>query len=291
MKTVSTALKNHMAGEATSLCTIWRIKRKDLQEFYFTDHDAAIVYDGHTYVPAVGYDRSALTGDAGFSVDNMDISGLLDNDQIKAEDLRAGKFNDAAVWISLVNWNDLSMGSMALRRGWLGEVHLNATGQFTTEIRGLNQALLQVLGDVYQPTCRADLGDTKCTVNIDGGGYSRTGSVAAVSSRRVFDSTISSPDSRAADAQWYVGGVLTWETGLNAGRNIEIKAWTPGSEVIELFLSMPYTIQVGDTFTIRPGCDKTAATCKAKFSNLVNFQGEPFIPGSDLVAQYIIPGT
>ena len=39
--------------------------------------------------------------------------------------------------------------------------------------------------------------------------------------------------------------------------------------------------QVADTFNIIAGCDKLAATCKTKFSNMVNFGGFPFIPGND----------
>jgi hypothetical protein len=30
-----------------------------------------------------------------------------------------------------------------------------------------------------------------------------------------------------------------------------------------------------------PGCDKTRATCVAKFSNILNFRGEPDVPGQD----------
>ncbi len=34
------------------------------------------------------------------------------------------------------------------------------------------------------------------------------------------------------------------------------------------------------------GCDHTLATCQARFGNAVNFQGEPFLPGNDLLARY-----
>ena len=30
----------------------------------------------------------------------------------------------------------------------------------------------------------------------------------------------------------------------------------------------------------------TVATCAARFGNAVNFQGEPFLPGNDMLAQY-----
>ena len=37
---------------------------------------------------------------------------------------------------------------------------------------------------------------------------------------------------------------------------------------------------------LRGGCDRTVATCAARFGNAVNFQGEPFLPGNDMLAQY-----
>jgi hypothetical protein len=47
-----------------------------------------------------------------------------------------------------------------------------------------------------------------------------------------------------------------------------------------LYLPMPRDIQVGDTFTIRPGCDKSAAMCKGAYDNLVNFRGHgAWVPG------------
>lgn len=78
---------------------------------------------------------------------------------------------------------------------------------------------------------------------------------------------------------YYDGGLLTWETGLNAGRAQEIKTWASGQ--LTLF-QRPFNIpQEGDRFVIRPGCDKTRTTCANKFSNILNFRGEPDVPGQD----------
>jgi len=41
------------------------------------------------------------------------------------------------------------------------------------------------------------------------------------------------------------------------------------------------TIAVGDGFTVTPGCDRSFATCKAKFANAVNFRGHPYMIGDD----------
>jgi hypothetical protein len=87
------------------------------------------------------------------------------------------------------------------------------------------------------------------------------------------------PSGIVESAGFFDGGLLTWETGKNAGRSMEIKAWTGG--VFKLFSRPFYLPQPGDRFVAHPGCDKTRATCKTKFSNLLNFRGEPDVPGQD----------
>ena len=51
-------------------------------------------------------------------------------------------------------------------------------------------------------------------------------------------------------------------------------------------LSTP--LQAGDLLRLEAGCDRTAATCKAKFGNFLNFRGFPHIPGEDWLSSYPI---
>lgn len=90
---------------------------------------------------------------------------------------------------------------------------------------------------------------------------------------------------RAVD-HWFAGGVLTWESGNNAGRAMEVKAWTASTARLELFLAMGYPIRVGDAFRIHPGCDKRLDTCIDRFANVLNFRGEPYVPGQDSLMTY-----
>ena len=113
--------------------------------------------------------------------------------------------------------------------------------------------------------------------------WSRSGAVVDVIDRTTFTATIDEP--RAADG-WFAGGVLTWETGANAGRAIEVKSWTQATSQIELLLPPGYPIAPGDTFRIHPGCDKRLDTCSDRFANVLNFRGEPYVPGQDLLMSY-----
>ena len=103
--------------------------------------------------------------------------------------------------------------------------------------------------------------------------------VTAAASNRTFT------DSARGEANgWFDYGLLTWNTGLNAGLSVEVKSFAGG--VFMLFDAMPGVIAVGDRYSVHAGCDKRLATCKAKFANVLNFRGEPFVPGPDSMLDY-----
>jgi uncharacterized phage protein (TIGR02218 family) len=81
---------------------------------------------------------------------------------------------------------------------------------------------------------------------------------------------------------YFDNGKLTWLTGANAGLAMEIKTYTAIDGKFVLYLSMPYPIELGDTYTVVPGCKKRFKDdCQTKFSNTINFRGEPHVPGND----------
>ena len=166
MKTISASFKTHLEQTVTTLATIWRLTRTDGEEFFFTDHDQDLNFDGDTYVARSGYNRSAVNNEVGLSVDNLEVEGIFNSDDITEVDLRAGLFDNAEVKISLVNWSALSQGQLKQRRGKLGEVTVTQQGTFRAELRGLTQQLSQNMCSLYQAECRADLGDSKCSVFI-----------------------------------------------------------------------------------------------------------------------------
>lgn len=272
MKSISASLLAHMQGETTTLATCWLVTRTDGQIFGFTDHCADLTIDGVVYSASSGYTATAIQSASGMGVDNLDIQGALDSATITEQDLLAGLWDFAAIEIFIVNYNDLTMGSMTLRSGNLGSVR-TGRGMFVAELRGMMQRLQQAVGRLVMPACNADLGDTRCGINLgtftDG---TVSGSVDSVTSNRQFlDAGLTQA------ANWFAGGLLTWTSGLNSGLAAEVKAFTGGA--VSLHIAMPYTVQVGDTFTIKAGCDKSVTTCRTKFSNVVNFRGFPHLPG------------
>lgn len=280
MKTVSGGLGTHVQQQVTTLATCWKITRKDGNIFAFTDFDKDLTIGGIVYLSSTGYSRTAIASNSNLSVDNLNVDGMLDSNNITDADVRAAKFDYADVEIFAVNWSDLTQGILKLRKGTFGEVSLGDLS-YTTELRGLSQAFANKCGQICTPTCRAVLGDTKCKVDLTP--FTFTGTVATqAGNRKQF--TVSGP-AAAKPANYFYGGVITWLTGLNANRKMEVRLWD-GAGNITLFLPMTDPIVVGDTFSLVAGCDHKLSTCIGTFNNVVNFRGEPYVPGLTSIMQY-----
>lgn len=273
MKTISAGLATHLASRSTTLATCWKVTRTDSTVFGFTDHDVDLTVSSVLYVASSGYTRSAIQTNSALAVDNLDLEGVLDSASITEADLRAGLWDYAQVEIFLVNYEDLTQGTLKLRKGRLGECQAGRQ-RFNAELRGLIQNLQQDVGRIYGPACDADLGDTRCKVNLTP--FTVTSTLTGVTNNRQFS------DSTRAEATGYFDhGKLTFLTGANAGLAMEVKTYSSVGGAFELHLPMPFDVTVGDQYTVYAGCNKLLSTCIAKFNNVLNFQGFPYVPGTD----------
>lgn len=272
MKTITTGLAEHLAGEVTTLSNCWKITRTDGVILGFTDHDNDLLIDVVSYKAASGFTPSAIQNTSSLSVDNLDIEGLLTSGNITEEDIMAGRYDFAEIEIFQVNYNDLSQGKIKLRRGWLGEVSM-VKQQFVAEVRGLSQRLSQTIGELYSPSCRATFADSRCT--IDPALYTVSGSVTDTISNLEFKDI-----SRTEVGGLYNFGKIFFTGGANNGLSMEIKEFISGGHII-LVLPMPYNIVSGDSYNMTQGCDKTLSTCTNQYNNIYNYRGEPHVPGLD----------
>lgn len=282
MKTLDAGLAAHLAGGVTTLCHCWRVARKDGVVLGFTDHDRDLVIEGVTYKAATGFTATAIEDQLGLAVSNLDVDGALSSAAITEDDLNAGLYDDASVIIMRVNWQDVSQ-RVVLRSGFLGQV-TRGEAAFSAELRGLAAKLDQSAGRVFQRTCAWELGDPRCGIDLGAPAHHGTGTVASVISN--FDFTASGIGAFASGT--FSRGKIVWATGDNTGLAIEVKAHSQGTPNARLALSlpMPRPIQVGDTFSITAGCDKSFETCRDRFANVVNFGGFPHMPGNDFALGY-----
>jgi len=279
MKTLPTGMQAHLDTGATTLCRCWQITRRDGTTLGFTDHDEDLAFGGVTFEAASGFTATAVESSLGLNVDNLDVIGALDSNSLNDTDLARGLFDNAAITIWYVNWQNVSQ-RIILRAGNLGEVSRGPTA-FTAEVRGLAHNLNQVAGRVFQRVCDATLGDLRCGVNLEGSNYKGSGTVAASpDSNRMF--TVTGIDNYSNG--WFSRGKLTWTSGSNIGQSMEVKVHSAG--YIQLWLPMADDVADGDTFDIVAGCEKSFTVCRQKFSNAANFRGFPHMPGNDYVTSY-----
>jgi len=286
MKTLPAGLQDHLDAGATTLAWCWRLTRTDGVKLGFTDHDRDLVFDGTTFEADSGFTASEIASSVGLSVDNMEAEGALQSGHLNEADLARGLYDNAVVEVWRVNWADVSE-RVLVRQGNLGEV-TTSDGAFVAEIRGLAHALGQQQGRVYQGQCDADLGDARCTVDLDLAAFKGSGAVASAVSGTSFTAS----GLGGFDSGWFARGFLTWDTGGNAGQKMEVKRHTSAGGVVTIGLwqTPAAAIAASDAFTIRAGCDKQFSTCRDKFDNVANFRGFPHIPGNDAVVRTPEPG-
>jgi len=276
MKTISGTLQTHLDTNETTLAACWIIDPTNAAALYFTNHDVDLVVGGNTYTSLSGYVPSNIKSTSTLSVDNFDMEGLLVALGITRDDVQAGVYDYADMRVFSVNYNDPDTGEIKHKKGRLGEVR--TAEQFFAEFRSLTQLLQQTIGEVVSPDCRYDLGDARCIVNTSA--ITASSTVTSVADRANFtDTTLGGAD------DYYRYGLVSWQTGNNAGLEMEVKQYTSGG-VFELFQPMPYAIASSDVYNAVPGCNKTLSACISKFNNVVNFGGEPHVPGLNTIGKY-----
>lgn len=280
MKTYTVGFLAALKSRVTTLATCWKLTRTDGVVMGFTDHEIDLVVGGTTYAASSGYTRSAIQSNSTLAVDNMELEGIITGLGLSDVDIRAGVYDYAEVLVFLVDYTDTTLGTLILRRGHIGELTLK-DGIYVTEIRGLSQAFTRTFVEVYTHTCQAQLGDARCKYNLAGLGTD-TGTVGSVTSGAVF--TLGGMSTVRA-ANFYRGGLISFTSGLNAGRKMEVKEWN--GSTITLFLPMPFAVAPGDAVLVSAGCDKSLATCANTFNNILNFRGFPHIPGLDRALQLV----
>ena len=283
MKSIPSALQTHLDTGQTTLAMGLKITRLDGAIYAYTTASLDATISGTTYSAAQGLDVSSIATSAGLAVDNLELNTLDDGTLFTRADVLNGKWRNATFSIVRYNWASPGDGVEPLLAGVIGNVELRQ-GMVVCEFRGLQQYLQQPVGSVNSKTCRCNFADFPAAsgsslCRLSAGTYTRASTVSAVTSRQVF--TSSALWTAAPTADYYGEGVLTWTSGNNTGRQIKVKTYV-ASGVLTLMLPMAADIQVGDGFSIVAGCRKRLAEdCVAKFANVLNFGGEPHVPGLD----------
>ncbi len=186
-----------------------------------------------TYKAANSFIQSAVTGTDTFSVDNLNVEAIFNPDGFTQEDIDAGIWDRAEIKIFMVDWTDLTLDPIALRRGYIGTISTEEIS-FNVELRGMLQRYTEELVELVSSSCRVDLGSVRCQVRRDPPVWvastaytvreardAGTGSVVkpAVFNDRHFKCTVAGTSDTPSEPSWNltiggttVDGTVTWTT-------------------------------------------------------------------------------
>lgn len=273
MKTGSTNFLLQLQKDTTTLCRLWRITPKAGTTFYFTDHDKDIVYAAHTYIADPSFEASAIDNSQGTGKTNFEITVLLGT-SITKQDVERGLYSGAAVELDAIFYDHIDYGVMAMATGLVVDCSIPYKSQATLSCQGFASTAQHYLTELYQPTCRAEFCDARCGLVEDD--FAESIEIDTVASIMAF-TLVDAPT--LVDTTGYNLGYITWLTGANTGIKSDIQSVI--GQGVRLLIRPPFQIVAGDTGRMVQGCDKTLAACVGRFSNIVNYRGEPFLPGAD----------
>lgn len=264
-----------------TIATCYKIIRKDGTFLYLSDHNHEITFEGNVYTPAGGVMSSAKQKRNSLDTDNLELQGFLTSDAITTEDLRAGKYRDAQVVITVIDY------TKPYRPYLTREIyHIAETVQhdnfWLAKHEGITRQLNQDVGRIYSATCRYQLGDTSCGVNL--ASFTHAATITSVTdARAAFILNVPTLTGVTDNTSYFKYGRAEFLTGNNAGETFEIatQSATAGTATtITLAYDTPFDIEDTDTLNVIAGCTRQGEYCVSRFSNLPKFGGFPTIPGT-----------
>jgi uncharacterized phage protein (TIGR02218 family) len=268
-----------LTGPVTSIAYGWRLERSDGVTLGFTSHDCDVMHDGLLLRASPGMQPTTIVASLGLDNDGLDVRGALTSDAISGDDLAAGRWDAAYLEIFLFDWTNAEAGRRLLANGELGAISYSGDA-FEAEFLGLKHALDRAVVPQTSPSCRASFCDAACGLNRQ-----RFRHIATVIGLEGNQLLLDMSAGVAADIFDY--GSVRWLEGRNCGYSFDIRA----SETTGIYLShLPeFAVLQGSRVELLEGCDKQITTCANRFSNAINFRGEPYLPGNDLLTRY--PGA
>lgn len=296
MTTIPILLQPQYSGSNSTLAACLQVTRRDGVIERFTGADVPLVLTAietpqsgvdlsGTYSPVQGLDVKSLVSSASLAVDNTEMAVLAGEQYAIAQELVLGLWDRASFVLFECNYLDPSDGVRVFKRGTIGDVRIGET-QHVVEFRGNTQALQQTVAVALSKTCRNRFGrndGVRSFCPIDLADWTDSVPVSAVTSRQVFTVTTARP------TDWAGNGELIGTSGDNLGFRRKIKTQVLG--VITLAEAMPFTVAVADTFDMVAGCRlRFAEDCRDKFDVALDFNGEPWATGQDVLTAPI-PGA
>ena len=282
MKPYSQALFDLLHGQDTFvMADLYTITLADGQVLRYTSADIPVQAGGQLYTLGPLIERGNTRIVIGMEVDTNELTIHADDRYTLAglpvvQAIAGGALDGAHVDIDrafLSSWQQPAVGTVNIFSGRVSTIpsitRTSARVELRSHLELLDTKLPRVIYEAgcnrteYSPGCGASKAamtvSGSVTVTSGNGGYLQSG--------------LSQPQG------WFDMGALTFTGGPNAGQTRTVKSY--GSGLFRFALRLPHPPQAGDTFTVYPGCPKTAAACRTKFNNIIHFRGYPYVPPAE----------
>ena len=229
-------------------------------------------YPGVTFKHTTGLVASQVEHPDGVDPSNMEADFFVKSTDLTEADIEAGKWDHGSFIVFTTNALALNMGQMIAQRGYFGKWE-QAGPRYRVELRGINEALQQIIGKVTDELCDADYGDARCGLDLAARGEIHTGTVTSVTNHYTFRDT-----GRTEAAEYFDNARGAWLTGLNAGFPFHVDMWNPTTKEFRLRRPAPFLPGAGDTYTVNRGCKKRKVPDCLDRGNVINHRGTPDVP-------------
>lgn len=266
-----------LAGNQFVKCNLFTLTLINGMSYYWTDADVDIVFGNQVYdhtgpgIKGAKYDLVR-----GMQVSTLDLTVMVASTDLIAGvpwtvAARSGALKNADLVIQKAFMPDWTQPAEALPvfEGYVNE-STDAEGMLSLSVVSNAQLLnTQIPRSLFQPGCMRTLFDAGC--GVPRAAWLTHGNVQSVQSRFAFTGNMPQADG------FFALGDITFQSGANSGLRRSVKTYAGG--VVALSYPLMFDLAVGDAFTITAGCDHTqGANGCAKFANLQNFKGTPYVP-------------
>lgn len=247
--------------------------------------------NGEVYLTESGYEFSGIDSTSSFASSSVNLDGILQQGAISRDDLMAGKYDNARVYLFATSWDAPVEDEEPVAMMFFGKIDL-ADERYSVQLMGAIDVLSQSVGHTYSPSCQYTLFDetldgrillpsqSRCSgprSSPDGpvlADHKVTGTLTSVTDQYIFRDS-----ARTEPADWFGYGAIRFTTGPNAGlKPLEIKSYALNGTIV-LHEAMFYLPEVGDQYEMIPGCRKRfAEDCVGKWSNGKNNGSHPHVP-------------
>lgn len=285
--TIPIPVEEFTKGHALRRARLFDILPSLAAPLYLTSHGTSLVVGNRTYSPASAIEASAQSEATGGEDYDMSFTGALSSDKIRNVDLNNGVYRGAKIIEKLVDWRYPAAGSIRSYTYYVEDIRWNGE-TFEVRLSGIQGKLRRSRGGFFTRQCSVDLGSFHCGAALQLTAFALIENVPIIEiidDRRFRLDDALVPGGLGND--WFLWGKIEWRVGANRFRFGMVANYDDATRTVTLAeptvypMSLTNGSNIPDRLNITAGCDKRTGTCGGRFNNFRNYQGMPFVRGSD----------